>query len=104
MLMSARACRRAMEFIIDLLRRLHDDRQVDLPAAATAAYEETLHPFHGWITSSVFTLAMKVCFDQRGCARRYQHVGSMGQVGAASSHQILRHVQWLAQVEPCALA
>ncbi len=53
-----------MEFIIDLLRRLHDDRRVDLPAAASAAYEKTLHPFHGWITSSVFTLAMKVCCGQ----------------------------------------
>ena len=59
------ALRRAMEFIIDLLRRLHDDRQIDLPAAASAAYEATLHPFHGWITSSVFSLAMKVCFIQQ---------------------------------------
>ena len=52
--------RRAMEFIVDLLRRLHNDRQVELPAAATAAYDATLQPFHGWITSGVFSLAMKV--------------------------------------------
>ena len=94
----ARAHRRAMEFIIDLLRRLHDDRQTDLPAAASAAYEETLHPFHGWITSSVFTLAMKVCCEQRPCARP-----GLGHLQTHGSHMRSQLIPQLSSL-PCAAA
>ena len=49
-----------MEFLVALLRRLHDDREVDLPSAAQQAYAATLQPYHGWISSSAFSLAMRV--------------------------------------------
>ena len=53
------ACR-AMEFVASLLRRLEADEDVTLSAAANDAYAETLHRFHGWITSAAFYVALKV--------------------------------------------
>ena len=53
-------CRRAMKFLVALLRRLNDDREVDLPTAAQEAYASTLLPYHGWISSSAFNLALRV--------------------------------------------
>lgn len=49
-----------MAFVAELLRRLHDDRQVTLAAAASQAYTDTLYQYHGWITSAAFTVALKV--------------------------------------------
>ena len=49
-----------MGFVAALLRRLHDDRQVTLAAAATEVYTQTLYQYHGWITSAAFTVALKV--------------------------------------------
>ena len=49
-----------MEFLVALLRRLHDDPEVDLPTAAQEAYAATLQPFHGWISASAFSLAWRV--------------------------------------------
>ena len=51
---------RAMEFVVALLQRLHDDREVTLPEAASETYTATLYRYHGWITSSAFTVALKV--------------------------------------------
>ena len=53
------ACR-AMEFVASLLRRLEADKDVTLSAAANDAYAETLHRFHGWMTSAAFYVALKV--------------------------------------------
>ena len=53
------ACR-AMEFVASLLRRLEADKDVTLSTAASDAYAETLHRFHGWITSAAFYVALKV--------------------------------------------
>ena len=53
------ACR-AMEFVASLLRRLEADKDVTLSTAASDAYAETLHSFHGWITSAAFYVALKV--------------------------------------------
>ena len=49
-----------MAFVAGLLRRLHDDRQVSLAAAASEVYTATLYQYHGWITSAAFTVALKV--------------------------------------------
>ena len=51
---------RAMEFVASLLRRLQADKDVPLSTAASDAYAETLHRFHGWITSAAFYVALKV--------------------------------------------
>ena len=55
---------RAMEFVVALLRRLYDEPAEPLPSAAQDAYATTLQPFHGWISSSAFTLAMRVMLRQ----------------------------------------
>ena len=49
-----------MGFVAGLLRRLVDDRQVTLAAAASDVYTDTLYQYHGWITSAAFTVALKV--------------------------------------------
>lgn len=54
-----------MEFLVALLRRLHDDWEVDLPTAAQEAYAATLQQYHGWISSSAFSLAMRVRLKDR---------------------------------------
>ena len=49
-----------MKFVAGLLRRLYEDRQVTLAAAASEVYTDTLYQYHGWITSAAFTVALKV--------------------------------------------
>lgn len=58
---------RAMEFVVALLLRLHDDPAVTLPTAASDSYTATLYRYHGWVTSAAFTLALKV-HTLCGCA------------------------------------
>jgi hypothetical protein len=55
---------RATEFILLLLKRLHDDREVALPTAASEVYYQTLNKYHTWYTSAAFTVVLKV---QRSC-------------------------------------
>ncbi|KAK9867885.1 hypothetical protein WJX84_000554 [Apatococcus fuscideae] len=52
--------KRAMEFVVALLKRLHDDQNVTLATAANEVYYATLYKYHGWITSSAFVLALKL--------------------------------------------
>ncbi|KAK9836470.1 hypothetical protein WJX74_001113 [Apatococcus lobatus] len=52
--------KRAMEFVVALLKRLHDDHDVSLATAANEVYYATLYKYHGWITSSAFVLALKL--------------------------------------------
>ena len=52
---------RAMEFVVAMLQRLHDDLELPLPQAASEAYYATLHQYHGWITSAAFIVALKAC-------------------------------------------
>ena len=51
---------RATEFILLLLKRLHDDREVALPTAASEVYYQTLNKYHTWYTSAAFTVVLKV--------------------------------------------
>lgn len=51
---------RAMSFVMKLLQRLNDDRDVSLATAASEVYTNTLYQYHGWITSAAFTVALKV--------------------------------------------
>lgn len=43
-----------------LLRRLAEDPAEELGAAARAAYQTTLYPFHGYLSSSVFSVRFSV--------------------------------------------
>lgn len=51
--------KRAMEFIVALLRRVHDDPAAALGTAVDETYRSTLMQFHGFFVSSAFTLAFK---------------------------------------------
>lgn len=61
-----------MNFVTELLRRLHDDREVPLQTAASEVYTNTLYQYHGWITSAAFTVALKVC-SSAFCSSYAQH-------------------------------
>ena len=63
---------RAMNFVTELLRRLHDDREVSLQTAASEVYTNSLYQYHGWITSAAFTVALKVC-SSAFCSSYAQH-------------------------------
>ena len=49
-----------MQFLVHLLRVLHQDENATVSDAANAAYEKVLQPYHGWITSGVFWAALKL--------------------------------------------
>ena len=49
-----------MGFVAGLLRRLYNDRQISMSAAASEVYTDTLYRYHGWMTSAAFTVALKV--------------------------------------------
>lgn len=51
---------RAMGFVAGLLRRLYNDRQISMSAAASEVYTDTLYRYHGWMTSAAFTVALKL--------------------------------------------
>lgn len=51
---------RATEFILLLLKRLHDDKNVTLSIAASEVYYQTLNKYHTWYTTAAFTVVLKV--------------------------------------------
>ena len=51
---------RACEFILLLLKKLHDDRGITLSAAANEVYYQTLNKNHAWYTAAAFVVALKV--------------------------------------------
>lgn len=53
---------RACEFILLLLKKLHDDRGTSLSAAANEVYYQTLNKYHAWYTATAFVVALKVRF------------------------------------------
>lgn len=64
----------AMEFIVALLRRVHDDPAAALGTAVDETYRSTLMQFHGFFVSSAFTVG---CGDEpaaramHGCVREH---------------------------------
>ena len=55
-----------MQFLVELLRVLCQDKESSVSTAASAAYEKVLQPYHGWITSGVFTVALKIVPSRQG--------------------------------------
>lgn len=51
---------RAMEFVVALLLKLSQDRDISLSAAASESYYATLQQYHGWIVTGTFTVALKL--------------------------------------------
>lgn len=52
---------RAMDFLMAMLQNLADHLDWTLYQAASAAYQVTLKPYHGWIAASAFTVALNLC-------------------------------------------
>jgi hypothetical protein len=48
-----------MEFIAVLLQSLEEDRTSSLSDLASKTYQQTLYPYHGWLVSGTFTVALK---------------------------------------------
>ncbi|KAF0893167.1 hypothetical protein E2562_023194 [Oryza meyeriana var. granulata] len=57
---------RSMDFTIALLQRLEEDSdQQSFPQLVEAAYMVTLKPWHGWISSAAYKIAMKLIPDRK---------------------------------------
>ena len=51
---------RAMQFVVGLMDKMQQDPMCSVAQAASDAYTEVLSPFHGWITSGIFKVALNV--------------------------------------------
>ncbi|KAK1266588.1 hypothetical protein QJS04_geneDACA009045 [Acorus gramineus] len=51
---------RSMDFIVALLEKLVEDPEMSLKLAIEEAYENTLRPWHGWISSAAYKVALKL--------------------------------------------
>ncbi|XP_062225698.1 glycolipid transfer protein 3-like [Phragmites australis] len=56
---------RSMDFTITLLQRLEDSDQQSLAQLVEAAYTVTLKPWHGWISSAAYKIAMKLIPERK---------------------------------------
>lgn len=52
---------RAMDFLLDLLKKLEEDQECSVKDAADFSYQKHLGPYHGWIAKSAFSVAMQFC-------------------------------------------
>lgn len=52
--------KRAMQFVVGLMDKMQQDPMCSVAQAASDAYTEVLSPFHGWITSGIFKVALNV--------------------------------------------
>jgi hypothetical protein len=79
---------RFLEFVNALLKRLEDDPEQELGPAARAAYQATLYPFHGYLSSSVFSV--RLCFRCRARRAAAQRVPACAVVhrGRATSLRV----------------
>ncbi|KAK1288073.1 hypothetical protein QJS10_CPB19g00044 [Acorus calamus] len=51
---------RSMDFTVALLEKLVEDPEMSLKQAIEEAYENTLRPWHGWISSAAYKVALKL--------------------------------------------
>ncbi|XP_058211351.1 glycolipid transfer protein 1 isoform X3 [Rhododendron vialii] len=56
---------RAMDFLVELFRNLHDHLDWSMTQACTDSYAKTLKKWHGWLASSSFTVAIKLAPDRK---------------------------------------
>lgn len=76
--------RRASDFVVALLHRLHDDKQVSLSAAASDAYYKTLYNNHTWYTSAAFVVVLKVSQDVACLIHLQESLWFLCKAGAAA--------------------
>ncbi len=51
--------KRFLEFVIVLVSKLAENQQTETKEAASVAYAEKLKPFHGWVSSSAFSVVLQ---------------------------------------------
>ncbi|XP_021284562.1 glycolipid transfer protein 3 [Herrania umbratica] len=54
---------RSMDFMVDLLQRLVENPGQNMEQAVEESYNITLKPWHGWISSAAFKVALKLVPD-----------------------------------------
>ncbi|THG10240.1 hypothetical protein TEA_003642 [Camellia sinensis var. sinensis] len=70
---------RAMDFLVELFRNLHDHQDWTMTQACTDSYSKTLKKWHGWLASSSFTVAIKLAPDRK---KFMEVIGSSGDIHA----------------------
>ncbi|XP_076943285.1 glycolipid transfer protein 3-like [Bidens hawaiensis] len=56
---------RSLDFTMNLLELIEKDNAVDMQHAVEEAYESTLKPWHGWISSTAYRVALKLVPDNK---------------------------------------
>ncbi|GKA70437.1 glycolipid transfer protein 3-like protein [Tanacetum coccineum] len=56
---------RSLAFTVNLLELIEKDIGVDMEKAVEGAYEATLKPWHGWISSTAYRIALKLVPDNK---------------------------------------
>ncbi|KAI3736655.1 hypothetical protein L2E82_26598 [Cichorium intybus] len=56
---------RSLDFTMNLLGLIGKDLEVDMEQAVEEAYEATLKPWHGWISSTAYRVALKLIPDNK---------------------------------------
>ncbi|KAI3671686.1 hypothetical protein L1987_87426 [Smallanthus sonchifolius] len=56
---------RSLDFTVNLLELIEKDTGVDMEHAVEEAYESTLKPWHGWISSTAYRVARKLVPDNK---------------------------------------
>ena len=51
--------KRFLEFVVVLVSKLAENQQMETKEAASVAYAEKLKPFHGWVSSSAFSVVLQ---------------------------------------------
>ncbi|XP_022993925.1 glycolipid transfer protein 3-like isoform X1 [Cucurbita maxima] len=54
---------RSLDFIVSLLHKLKEEPRMSMEQAVEEAYSLTLKPWHGWISSAAFKIALKLVPD-----------------------------------------
>ncbi|XP_071737778.1 glycolipid transfer protein 2-like [Rutidosis leptorrhynchoides] len=56
---------RSLDFTVNLLELIEKNIEVDMERAVEEAYETTLKPWHGWISSTAYRVAQKLVPDNK---------------------------------------
>ncbi|PWA97324.1 glycolipid transfer protein (GLTP) family protein [Artemisia annua] len=56
---------RSLDFMVNLLELIEKDIAVDMEKAVEEAYKATLKPWHGWISSTAYRVALKLVPDNK---------------------------------------
>ncbi|KAK4340908.1 hypothetical protein RND71_039409 [Anisodus tanguticus] len=57
---------RSLDFTLALLQLLAEDLEMNMEQAVQESYNNTLKPWHGWISSAAFKVALKLVPDSKG--------------------------------------